>query len=112
MNWVKHILVVLALLFSALPCVHAEDHAGHLHDNDASQQLCTAHDCGCHTCDEASCPEELDVETHTVSISVAVNIPPGDIVLFVYTESKPVLRRAASPVYSALSALKTVHLLI
>ncbi|MDZ8118678.1 hypothetical protein [Pontiella agarivorans] len=112
MNGLKHILVVIALLFSALPCIHAEDQACQPHEKDASQQLFPFHVCGCHHCDELACSEELDAETSTVSVTVAVEPLPQAVILYVFTETKPVLRRATSPVYSALTALKIVHLLI
>jgi len=108
----KHILVMIALLVGVLPHVHAEDHRGHVHDADGSEQLCPAHVCACHSCDESSCTEELDIEKKTGSISVVVIRPSTDTILFIFTEPKPVLRRGTYPVHSALSALKTVHLLI
>jgi len=113
MNGLKHILVMVALLVSsALPHVHAEDHHDHVHEADVQEQLCASHVCACTSCDDASCIDELEVERKTGSISVAVMRPSTDIILFVFTEPKPVLRRGTYPVHSALSALKTVHLLI
>lgn len=112
MKWLKHILIMIALLAGAMPHVHAEDHHDHVHEADAQEQLCSSHVCACHSCDESPCMEELEVERHQVSISVAVDRPSSDIILFVFNESKPVLRRVTYPLHSALSALKTVHLLI
>ncbi len=112
MNWLKHILVVIALLLGALPCAHAEEHAAHSHEAASGAQFCSSPICGCHICDEAACSEELGVDSISVSVSVAVDSPPADIILFVFTETRPVIQRPVSPVCSALSALKTVHLLI
>lgn len=112
MNWLKHILLTIALLTGALPCVHAQAHPGHSHEEQTAQQLCGSHCCACHSCESTACADDLDVEQQTVSISVKAAPPALVFVLYTHIETRPPARRIGPSVPTALTTLKTVQLLI
>lgn len=109
MNWLKHILVVVALLVAALPCAHAGDHAEHLYDAGSAE---VTHSCACHPCNVETCTDQLEVEQNTVPVSVVAATPTAIHILFVITETKHAVRQTHASVISTLTALKTVQLLI
>jgi hypothetical protein len=112
MTWLKHILVVIALMVSAMPCCHAADHDTHGHDADAAAEICATHACACHSCDEIPCSDQLEVPQEMITASASVGIPARSIQLIVFSETKPVIRQVPLSVTGILASIQTVQLLI
>lgn len=104
-------LVVIALLVAAMPCCHAADHDLHEHDADTAE-ICAAHECACHACDEARCAAGLEMHQQPSVVSITVATPPSPFYIFVFKETRPVIRQASSPASGTLACLQTVQLLI
>ncbi|VGO21537.1 hypothetical protein [Pontiella sulfatireligans] len=112
MKLLKHILVVVALLFAAMPCVHARGHAEHAHDAATGAELCASHTCSCHSCDAAPCADAPEMPLQLTVASASASMPSSPIQLFIFTELKPVVRQIPPSVSGFLASLQTVQLLI
>ena len=112
MKFLKHILVVLALLVVAFPCCHAVGHDKHAHEADVPAEICATHACACHTCGDIPCDDELDIPQELTVASTSVIIPAFSVTLFIFAEIKPVIRQLPPSVNSTLAAIQTIQLLI
>ena len=111
MKFLKHILVVAALMLMVMPCTHAQDHDVHAHGEGSAPEICATHACSCHSCDTESCIEMLEVQDLSVSLT-SVEAPSSSILLMVFSETKPLTKRVPSSVPGILASLQTVQLLI
>jgi hypothetical protein len=112
MKFLKHILVVIALVMVAMPCCHAADHHNHEHESTAASELCASHTCACHSCDQTPCSDEIEMPQERTASSQVTTAPFSSIQLFVFTETKPVVQQAPLTVTASLASLQTVQLLI
>jgi hypothetical protein len=114
MKLLKHILMVVALLATLLPCSHAAIHHGHGHDHGTAMELCAlgASPCACHSCDHQPCSDRLEIQRRPAPVSDTIE-PPAALVLFLsFPETKPAIKKTTPPVSGILAALQTVQLLI
>ena len=112
MNGLKHILIMGALLFAAVPCFHAHELERHDHGGTADADICAAHACSCHACDEIPCAEDLEMPLELTIGSVAVATPPPSILFIVFSAQKHSVRHASPSVAGVLASMQTVQLLI
>jgi hypothetical protein len=112
MNWLKHILVMVALLVAAMPCSHAHEHGLHAPDANAPTEISTVHHCCCHSCAETPCMDELDMPQDLTSPAIVGATPPPAITLMVFSDLKPADPQVPPMVCDALASLRTVQLLI
>ena len=112
MNGLKHILIAVAVLIAAMPCFHTHESGLHDHGDDAEIELCGAHTCACHTCDEVPCAEDLEMPQERTLASVAVALPPPPVLLFVFSEQHTAVRQEPPMVSGVLASIQTVQLLI
>lgn len=112
MNGLKNILVVIALLITAWPCIHADHHADPSFIPDAVAEIAESHHCSCHSCEETVCTKTLEVQQTVAFIPVISATPSSDQLLLILSETKPVVRQITTSVYDPLVALKTIQLLI
>ena len=113
MNGLKHILIAVALLLAVAPCMHAEDHGKHTHDSEARTEICTSHECSCHTCDTTTgCTDDLDLQLRLDSAATPAALSTATLHLFTLVETKPVITQTPLSVGGVLASLQTVQLLI
>lgn len=112
MNWLKNMLIVVALLITAWPCTHADNHPDSSTDHETISAIGESHHCSCHTCEHTVCTEDLEAQQTLAMVPVLSVVPSSDLLLLVLSETKPVVRRMSGPVYDPLVALQTVQLLI
>ena len=110
MKFLKHILLVIALLATMVPCGHAIGHHDHDHGNE--RYGISAAPCECHSCEHTPCADDADIQADRTS-GVNTIVPPSvPVLLFVLPETKPALKKFPPPVPGVLATLKTVRLLI
>ncbi len=109
----KHILVVVALLATMVPCGHAAMHHHHDHHHDGVA-LCgvAGEPCSCHSCGHQPGADKLEIQTDRTSTVTATERPSIPDLLFRLPKTIPVLRRSHPPGVGILAALQTVQLLI
>jgi len=113
MNRIKHILVVVALLATMLPCSHAAlHHNDHHHDADIELCCVAASPCACHSCEHSYCADPVQIQTDRTSNITLTEHPAILELLFCLPETKPALQKARPPAIGILAALQTVRLLI
>ncbi|WP_372845963.1 hypothetical protein [Pontiella sp.] len=112
MNWLRHVLVTVALLVAALPCCHAHEHELRAPDTHAPTELTAAHHCCCHSCDATLCVDELEMPQELTLPAATVASPPPAITLMVFIESKPAIPPLPPRRCDDLASLQTVQLLI
>lgn len=113
MNGVKHILVVVALLATVLPCVHAAAHNNHHHAESVELCAVAAQPCACHSCEEHTCTEHVEIQLDRTPDTTTIKQPSTPLFLYILPETKPAFSvKAIPPVSGVLSSLQTVQLLI
>ncbi|MBT8046147.1 MAG: hypothetical protein KJN67_03170 [Pontiella sp.] len=113
MKMLKHMLVVVALLLTTAPCLHADGHAKHGHDPDARTEICASHACSCHACDSsAACTDDYDLQLQQSSTTAPAALFTTCTHLFTLTETKPLVTHLLLPADGVLASLQTVQLLI
>ena len=114
MTPLKHILVVVALLATMLPCGHAALHHDDDHHHDADvERCCVAVDpCACHSCEHPYCADPVQIQTNRTSDIALIEHPATLKLLFRLPETKPALQKARPTANGMLAALQTVQLLI
>jgi hypothetical protein len=112
MKLLKHMLVVIALFAATLPCIHGEDHSRHLHGTADPAALCGPHDCSCHSCDHAVCPDDPDMLPGLSTSSALAVFPIPPIPLFIVQECRTSGRPLTLRPNGILSSLQTIQLLI
>ena len=113
MKFAKHILVVIALMATMAPCGHAHGHAAHDRDAGAAGKLMVLHVCSCHSCDAMPCSETREMPQETTAGTVSIASPDSATILFVLSETKPLLGAVSlSPSGGILASIQTVQLLI
>jgi hypothetical protein len=112
MKFLKHILVMVALLATMLPCSHAAEH--HDHDHGATVELCAfaTDPCECHSCDHKACSDDVEIQIDRTSVSKTSVIYTAPAILLPILETKPVLKKTILPVSGILAVIQTVQLLI
>jgi hypothetical protein len=111
MNGLKHILIACAVLLAAMPCCHSHQFELSDHGDTAETELCAAHTCSCHACDEIPCAEELEMPQELTLASAVVAAPPPAILLIVFSELKHAVRQVPPGVAGVLASIQTVQLL-
>lgn len=113
MKVLKNILVVIALLFVAMPCTHAAEHHHASPFSNLPDQISALHTCECHSCDsDTVCTEPLEVEQNVSLSSADAPAPALMLQLFVLNQKQPAFKPAVPPVPSPHIGLKTIQLLI
>ncbi len=112
MNMLKHILVVVALLATMLPCVHAAVHHDHHHDADKGLCEVAADPCSCHSCEHQPCADKNKIQGNRTLDTTTIEQPPISAILFVLPETNSALRPARPPSPGILASIRTVQLLI
>ena len=113
MKVLKNILLVIALLFVALPCTHAAEHHHAAPFSEQSDQISAVHTCECHSCDsDTVCTEPLEVEQNLTLSSADAPAPATMLQLFVLNQNRPAFKPAIPPVPGPHIGLKTIQLLI
>ena len=110
MKLLNHILVVLALLATMLPCGHADVHHDHHHDDGVLSEI-SAEPC-CHSCDHQPCADKVEIQVDRTFHSCTLEQPSFSTVLFVLPEIYLDLKQAPPPVSGILADLRTIQLLI
>ena len=112
MNFLKHILVVVALLATMLPCCLAAER--HNHNHESTMELCAfaTSPCECHSCDHESCADDLEIHFNLASGTQAIEQPSNPEVLFTLPEPLPAKSKKNPPVSGFLASIQTVQLLI
>ncbi len=106
----KHILVVVALLATMVPCGHADMHHDHDHHDDGV--AIAGEPCSCHSCEHCPGTDKFEIQTDRVSnpiVTEHLSIPDP---LFSLPTTSTVLRKPLPPSVGILAALQTVQLLI
>jgi len=106
MKLLKNILVVLALLAATMPCCHAAEHEAH------ADVSIAAIPCACHSCDESAHHDDLEMPQELTVSTSGISAPATPILLFVFSETKPLQRPTPSSVVGILASIQTVQLLI
>ncbi len=106
MTLLKNSLVVLALLAAMVPCCHAAEHEAH------ADEGIVATPCTCHSCDESAHHDDLEMPQELTGSTVGISVPAPSILLFVFSETKPLQRLAPSSIVGILASIQTVQLLI
>jgi len=115
MKFLKHILVMVALLAPTLPCTHADAYYDHGHDHDAATELCAlpAAQCVCHSCDHSPVTEDVQVpQNNSGSSEIVIPPAPARTLLFVLPEIKAVSRNSLPSPAGDLAVIQTIQLLI
>jgi hypothetical protein len=112
MKILKHILVVIALLATLLPCSHAFTH--HEHDHGSAAEICAVSTtpCECHSCDSEPCSDTGEIQFDTFPGTLIVDTPSNPAVLFIFSEPRFDKRTALLPDRAILAVLETIQLLI
>jgi hypothetical protein len=112
MKILKHILVVIALLATLLPCSHAVGH--HEHDHGSAAEICSvsAMPCECHSCDSEPCSDTCEIQFDTFPGTLIVYTPSNPAVLFILPEPRFDKRTAIPSDRGILAVLETIQLLI
>ena len=111
MKFLKHILVVVALLATLLPCGHAAMHHDHHHDEVGMCEIATE-PCCCHSCEHTPCADTVEIQLDRTPGATTIEQPLTLMLLFVLPETKPALKQVPPPVPGVLATLQTVQLLI
>ncbi len=108
----RQILIVMVLLATSLPCLHAEVHERHMHADAYGTVMCAEpmHTSACHTCSETVC--DLKILRVHVSSAQHLALPASPVPLFVLSEKRPAIRQPALAASGALFSLQTIRLLI
>lgn len=113
MKVLKNILLVIALLFVAMPCTHADMHQHGSPFAAQPDQMSAVHTCECHTCDaDTVCTEPLEVEQNLSFSTAGVPVPSSVIQLFVLNQNRAAFKPIVPPVPGPHIGLKTIQLLI
>jgi hypothetical protein len=112
MNRLKHILVVMALLATVMPCVHAAAYDNHHHDEPLELCAIAAQPCACHSCEEHACTDHIEIQLDRTPDTTTMEQPSTPVLLYILPETKPALITSTPPVAGILSSLQTVQLLI
>ncbi|MDF7822971.1 hypothetical protein P4B35_03020 [Pontiellaceae bacterium B12227] len=109
----KNILLIVALLYVALPCTHADRHHHASPFSELPDQISAVHTCECHSCDSNTvCTEPLEVDQNLSVCSADAPAPASMIQLFVLNQTRPAFTPAAPPVHGPPPGLRTIQLLI
>jgi hypothetical protein len=112
MKNLKHILVVVALLATMVPCVHAAAHHDHHHDADMGLCEVEAEPCSCHSCEHPPYADRVETQIVYTPDLTTIEHPAIPDRLFALPEEKPALQNTRPPGVGILAALQTVQLLI
>jgi hypothetical protein len=112
MNILKHILVVVALLVTTLPCSHAVMH--HEHEHGSAMDLCevSAIPCQCHSCDHEPCSVQTEIQLKPAPDTQTTEQPWNPTVLFIVPEPRLAKSKNSPPVAGVLASILTIQLLI
>ncbi|MEI6892720.1 MAG: hypothetical protein V5783_11170 [Pontiella sp.] len=114
MKVLNNIILMIALLLVALPCMHRAEHHQGASFRHQADQISAMHVCAsCYTCESDSiCTEALEVkQTLTLSSAVAP-VPAPMIQLFVLNQKQRAFKPISPPVSGPYIGLKTIQLLI
>jgi hypothetical protein len=112
MKLLKHILVAVALLVMALPCVHAA-HYGHHHDEGVELcEIAAEPCCACHSREQQPCTDNVEIQLDRTPDAATIEQASSPTLLYILPEAKPALKKAILPPPGVLATLKTVQLLI
>lgn len=113
MKWLKHIILMVSLMFAAMPCTHADEHHHASGSPDAPAEISAVHCCACHSCDaDTVCTEPYEMPQDSSFTATVAAAPVSSFQLFVLNPSKPVSRQVSPPVTGPFVHLMTVQLLI
>ena len=112
MKFLKHILVVVSLLATMVPHVHAAAHHDHHHDADMGLCEVAAEPCSCHSCEHPPCADRVEIQSVYTPDLTTIEHPSIPDRLFALPKTIPVLRKPHPPTVGMLAALQTVQLLI
>ena len=111
MNRLKHILVVVALLVTMLPCGHAEMHHNHQHDGVVLCSL-ALEPCSCHSCKDSFCFDQGALHVRPVLSSLVIRPPRVPMLFFVAPKHWAVISIPPPVSNNTLAILQTIQLLI
>jgi hypothetical protein len=111
MKTVKHILIMIALLGSSMPCLHAVAHESHDHADSEGKSICAApvHSSDCHSCDETH--REMTIQRVPFLSAQSFAVASSPVPLFILSETRLAIRQPAITPHGVLSSLQTVRLL-
>jgi len=112
MKLLKHILVVVSLLATVLPCIHAAEHYEHHHSGGVELCAIGTEPCACHSCEELPCTDKGEIQLSRTPDTATIGQPSIPVLLYVLPEAKPVIKKTTPPVSGVLAILQTVQLLI